>query len=122
MEADKYTTIFEALRAILQPYAAQMDVKADTGEHYYLDTFKNHPLTNKPAFFGAAQIRKNYVSYYLMPVYLYPVLLEGISEGLKKRMQGKSCFNFKSQDAALFAELKELTERGYKKYDEQGLI
>jgi hypothetical protein len=39
------------------------------------------------------QIKKNYVIYHLMPVYLNPGLLEGMSPGLRKRMQGKSCFN-----------------------------
>jgi hypothetical protein len=48
----------------------------------------------KVIFFGAAQIKKNYVSFYLMPVYMFmfPKLLDNISPELKKHMQGKSCF------------------------------
>jgi hypothetical protein len=57
-----------------------------------------------------------------MPVYLHPELLEDVSEALKKRMQGKSCFNFKQIDDALFAELEALVARGYAAYQEAGYI
>lgn len=45
----------------------------------------------KPLFFGAVQVKKSYVSYHLMPVYLEPDLLAPSSSELKARMQGKSC-------------------------------
>jgi len=41
-------------------------------------------------FFGGVQIKKNYLGFYLMPVYVNPKLLDGISTELKKSMQGKS--------------------------------
>ncbi len=55
---------------------------------------------------------KNYVSFHLFPVYMFPDLLDGISEELKARMQGKSCFNFRAPDAVLFRELAALTKEG----------
>ncbi len=51
-----------------------------------------------------------------MPVYYHPQLLDNISQELKKRMQGKSCFNFNDLDDNLFAELKSLTKSCYDKY------
>lgn len=57
-----------------------------------------------------------------MPVYVYAELLEGISQPLKNRMQGKSCFNFKKIDKALFEELQELTEKGFYKYKATGWL
>lgn len=57
------------------------------------------------------EIGKNYVSYHLMAVYGNPKLLEGCSEKLRARMQGKSCFNFVNVDEELFSELNELTAR-----------
>ena len=48
-----------------------------------------------------------------MPVYVEPSLLDGISPGLRRRMQGKSCFNFAKVDEALFAELEDLTRAGF---------
>ena len=43
-----------------------------------------------------------------MPVYVDPGLLDDVSPELRKRMQGKSCFNFTSVDEPLFAELGDL--------------
>jgi len=54
-----------------------------------------------------------------MPVYIFPNLLENISPTLQKRMQGKSCFNFKRIDPALFQELAQLTARGYEVYKQE---
>ena len=72
-----------------------------------------HPWDpGKPMWFGGVQPMKNYVNYHLMPVYGSPALQARISEALKKRMQGKSCFNFKTPDQALFEELGALTTAG----------
>ena len=76
----------------------------------------------REVWFGAARIGKRYVSYHLMPVYVFPDLLNGISPELKKRMQGKSCFNFTHVDEKLFLELGDLTERGYERYKKAGYI
>jgi hypothetical protein len=76
----------------------------------------------KPLFFGAVQTNKSYVSYHLMPVYVNADLLDGISGSLQKRMQGKSCFNFKAIDADLFSELAALTRSGYDYYVGKGYI
>ncbi len=73
-------------------------------------------------YFGSTKIKKNYVSYHLMPVYVFPELLEGTSAELKKRMQGKSCFNFKVANRQLFEELRELTNAGYEKYKKAGYL
>ena len=62
--------------------------------------------------FAAVRKGKSYVSFHLFPVYMFPELLHGLSPALKKRMQGKSCFNFKTVDEELLAELRELTARG----------
>ena len=88
---------------------------------YSLDSPKLGP-NKKPMFFGAAVIKKNYVSFHLMPVYVHPELLEGISDGLRKRMQGKSCFNFKALDEDTLVELRQLTERGFEAYRQDGLV
>ena len=70
----------------------------------------------------AVQIKKNYVAYHLMPVYVFPELLSGISPELGHRMQGKSCFNFKATDQTLFRELEQITAAGYQRYKEAGYI
>lgn len=107
-----FPEVFARLKGILEPYESTMVLKGNTNEHYYLDTFMINPINNKAAFFGSAIIKKNYVSFYLMPVYAFPELLVGISEPLRKRMQGKSCFNFKEINEELLKELEQLTRKG----------
>ena len=113
--------VFAELRAILEPYSNRLVVTADSAIGYSLDT--RHILPNKqPLFFGSVKVQKNYVSFYLMPVYACPELLEGISEALRKRMQGKSCFNFKHIDPELFRELAALTRAGFERYHTIGYV
>jgi hypothetical protein len=52
-------------------------------------------------FFGAVMRFKSYVSYHLTPLYVCPEMAKTVSSALKKRMQGKSCFNFHAADEAL---------------------
>jgi hypothetical protein len=68
------------------------------------------------------QIRKNYVSFYLMPVYICPDLMEGMPESLRKRMQGKSCFNFRRLDESALGDLGSLVRRGFERYQKDGLL
>ena len=105
-------------KTFYKPYAKNLTITADTSNSYSLDGPYSEKW-KKVIFFGAAQIKKNYVSFYLMPVYMYPELLEDISPELKKRMQGKSCFNFKKVEPDLFGELKELTRKGVNKFKQE---
>jgi hypothetical protein len=110
--------VFEQLKNVLQPYAEKLTLKADTSDTYYLDGPYSEKW-KKQLFFGSAQIKKNYVSCYLMPVYMYPDLLKDISPELEKHMQGKSCFNFKKVEPDLFKELAELTRKSFEKFKEE---
>ncbi len=100
--------LFDTLRAILAKHRAGLSVSHDEPGHYAL----NRPVAGKPPkFVAAVQVKKSYVAFHLFPVYRDPGLLDGITPELRARMQGKSCFNFKSPDPALFAELEILTDR-----------
>ncbi|HEY7118738.1 MAG TPA: hypothetical protein VH475_19265 [Tepidisphaeraceae bacterium] len=68
------------------------------------------------------RVGKGYVSYHLMGIYGNPKLCDGMSKGLKARMQGKSCFNFKKVDPSLFDELDRLTARSIKGFRSAGFI
>jgi hypothetical protein len=113
--------VFAELRSIMAPYAPQLDAKKDDATELYLDT-RFVQKNKKPLFFGAVQMKKAFVSFHLMPVYARPELLEGLSPELKKRMQGKSCFNFAEVDKPLFKELAALTKAGFASYKEQGFV
>ena len=111
----EFPIVFEALKSILKPYAKKLTVKVDTAEHYFLDGAYSEKW-KKELFFASTQVKKNYVSFYLMPVYMQPDLLKNISPELKKHMQGKSCFNFKKIEKSLFAELSQLTKQGFERF------
>lgn len=121
MSETNFSPIFARLKAILASYAARLTVTDDRPGSYSLETGYSDKW-KKPLFFGSTLVQKNYVSFYLMPVYMYPDLLEGISPGLKKRMQGKSCFNFKQMDEALLGELEALVQAGFTRFQKEGLV
>jgi hypothetical protein len=108
-EKADFQPVFERLKHLLQVYKGRLVVTLDQPDRYYLDA----PQGSKMGAFAGIHTRKQYVSFYLMPVYMQPQLLEGVSEELKKRMQGKSCFNFRKVDENLMAELTELTDRSF---------
>jgi hypothetical protein len=113
-----FPVVFEQLKQILKPYASKLTVTADTSSAYSLDGPYSEKW-QKDLFFGSVQIKKNYVSFYLMPVYMFPELLKDISPEIKKHMQGKSCFNFKKVEPELFEELAALTRAGFKDFQEE---
>jgi hypothetical protein len=115
------TPEFEALCAVLRPYAQGLDVKRDDPRELYVDT-RHLQANKKPLFFAAVQLKKSQVSFHLMPVYLDPGLLVGMSDGLKAGMHGKSCFNFSRLDAALVQELAGLVAAGHASFQAQGFV
>jgi hypothetical protein len=106
--SDEFEAVFQALRQIMINNSEGLTVLHDEPGKYYLLT-SALTKSKQPIWFGGVEIKKNYVSYHLFAVYVQPALMSNMSEGLKKRMQGKACFNFKSVDEALFQELAELT-------------
>ncbi|RPJ40441.1 MAG: hypothetical protein EHM21_14670 [Chloroflexi bacterium] len=115
--SNDFQAVFERLKPILQEYAKDLQVKADGSSGYSLDSHFSKKY-GKELFFGAVKIEKRYVSYHLMPVYMFPDLLKDISPALKKRMQGKSCFNFKAIDEPVFAELSNLTRLCFERFQQ----
>jgi hypothetical protein len=108
-----FEIVYADLRARMLRAATSMSLARDGEGDVVLNAPWPHPTRPKaPMAFGAIQVKKNYVSYHLVPVYSHPALLEGISPALKKRMQGMGCFNFTAVDEGLFDELERLTAAG----------
>ena len=110
-----FDSTFTQLKEVLATYAGKLIVIADSPDYYALET--HHVMKNKHRlYFAGVRRGKAYVSFHLMPVYACPELVEKISPDLKKRMQGKSCFNFTAPDDKLFNELRKLTKAGFARF------
>lgn len=117
----EFVQIFERLKKDLQQFAQNLVVKEDKPDNYVLISLQRDEK-KKEIHFCAVQIKKNYVSFHLVPLYYFPELIDSTTPDLKKRMQGKTCFNFVRSDKHLFDKLKELTEQSFKLYAEKKLI
>ena len=102
-------TVHDRLRAILEPYRDRLIVARDGpgGMSLELREYAGQPW----GFAAGTRLGKRYVSYYLMGVYGDDGLAEAISPELRRRMQGKSCFNFSRMEESLFDELESLTAK-----------
>jgi hypothetical protein len=107
-----FATTFAALRAILAPHAKRLTVTVDEPGHFELASPTMTDRVGRPLFCAAVQINKNYVSYHLMPVYANPALRNSLSPALRKRMQGKACFNFTTVEPGQLKELAAITKQG----------
>ena len=114
----EFEGVFEALKTIMKKHERTLKVLKDEAQEYTLVT-KSKSNRGQPMWFGSVRAGKAYVSYHLMPLYFNPPMNAMVSASLKKRMQGKTCFNFKSIDKELFAELKTLTQAGIDCYRER---
>lgn len=118
---DRPGAVFAALRQILKPYENQFAVKTDKPGHCYFET-RAASLNGRRLFFAGAKIKKNYVSFYLPPLYMFPDLSNRISPGLKKLKQGQSCFNFTKMDQDCFDELHQLTQSAFLRLKSEALL
>jgi len=107
-----FAATFAALRAILEPHAKRLTVTVDEPGHFELASPTMTDRVGRPLFCAAVQINKSYVSYHLMPVYANPALRNSLSPALRKRMQGKSCFNFTTVEPGQLKELAAVTKKG----------
>jgi hypothetical protein len=118
---DSFQATFDGLKEVLSGLASEFHVAADIPRKYELVT-KSKSWRGGPMFFGAVVMGKAYVSFHLMPLYVYPELVKKVPPALKKRMQGKACFNFRVPDDAIFAELSAVAKAGMETYGAKGWL
>jgi hypothetical protein len=124
--ATDFRPVFEALRAVMRKHAKTLAMQKDEPGYYCLETRKPSPFPQhkgKPLFFCAAKAGKAYVSYHLLPLYMNPAMEKLVPPELKKRMQGKACFNFKTvPEKDLLRQLDELTATAVKDWKAKGWV
>ena len=112
--SNDFIDAFQALKGVLAGVATSLAVGGDSPLEYKLVTRTPSPFPQHkghPMDFATVRIGKAYVSFHLMPLYMCPPLNEKVSPALKKRMQGKTCFNFKAvPEPELIAGLTLLTK------------
>ncbi len=123
-------TIFAELRKILSKNAGALSIKSDTPVYFCLEgatgpstvqVWKGKMRAPKIPV-AWVKVGKAYVSYHLMGLYGNAALSKVISKELKVRMQGKTCFNFRSPDDLLFKELEKLTGQSIEALRTMGYI
>jgi len=115
-KTDAFAETFATLRGILQRHGKRLKVQVDTADRFHLASPTLVDRAGKPLFVAAVEIKKNYVSYHLIPVYASPDLVKTLSPSLKKRMQGKACFNFTTIEPEQAKELSALTKTGFARF------
>jgi hypothetical protein len=113
-----FEPVFNRLRTILEKHRGTLAVGEDLPGRYCL-TGACHPTHKGPYPIAWVEIGKAYVGFHHMGVYCSPELLTGASKKLKARMQGKSCFNFKTLDEPLFQELEQLTVQAFESFKQK---
>ncbi len=121
-----FDEVFATLKQVFRRHLDRLNVQADSATEYTLVGRKPSPFPQHkghPMFFSSVRLGKAYVSFHLLPLYMNQPLSGTISPALRKRMQGKACFNFKTvPDAGLIAELERLTHAGFKSFDEKNWV
>lgn len=110
-----FVAVFTALRQLLESYRGNLSVQTDKPGNYHLEA-PSILHRGKPLYFAGVRTNKNYVSFYLMSMYYNPTALKALSPALRKRMQGKACFNFTAIDQDCFAELGRQIADGLKRF------
>jgi hypothetical protein len=107
-----FEATFSALKALLRAQVPKALVIKDVPGDFQVASSTRVDRSGRPLFLAAVQIKKSYVSFHLMPVYAAPKLVEKLSPSLRKRMQGKGCFNFSTIEPAHLNELGAITKVG----------
>src|SRR3954451_18480031 len=118
---DEFGATFADCRDILRELEPKLLLNADEPGNYSLDAGYSEKH-KKMIWFGGVRVGKSYVSYHLMPVYGCPDLVRTMPDELRRRMQGKSCFNFKSITPEQAGMLRELTREAYERFKRAGYV
>jgi hypothetical protein len=112
--AGDFEVAFFELKRVFAAHLCRLTVKNDSATEFTLTGRTPSPFPQhkgQPMWFASVRRGKAYVSFHLMPLYMNPPLLRTVSDSLKKRMQGKTLFNFKAApEPELLRDLGRLVE------------
>ena len=99
------------LDRLLDPYRGRLE----PATIYNLPTLRRRGAKAHD-WFAFVKPASKHVSFFLMPIVTWPDLLDGCSEALRRRHQGKSTFTFTTLDEGLIGELEALVARAFERY------
>ena len=99
------------LQAVLDPYRDRLEAATIYG----IPTLRR-PGAKAHDWFAFVKPASKHVGFYLLPVYTFPALREGLSPALTRRLTGRSTFTFPVLDEELATELEGLVARAYAGY------
>jgi len=111
--------VFEALAAILTPYAHLFEAEMQPGMGYCLKTYGEWP---SEIYFAGVQWTEAGVYYHLFPALRHPQLFDGIGPGLRGHLEGKLSFRFEALEPELLEELGAVTETAFQCLRGEGLF
>jgi hypothetical protein len=117
-----FQAVFDRIRPMFAAHEPNCVVLRDGPEGYILGSQEVRAKDGYRTWFGGVEIKKTYVSAHLFPVYMHPEMLEGVDPALLKRMQGKSCFNFRRADDPALDAFAALVEAGAARFVKDGRL
>jgi hypothetical protein len=120
--------LFEQLKRLLTPYAANFTSRRDEPGYYDLWSEKELVIEGRrrtEVFFAGLIVQKSYVGFYFMPVYADPGLADAertdvFGPELLATLKGKSCFHIKRLTPELEAQIAAALDAGYDLYVARG--
>ena len=122
--------VYDRLQALLKSYAPPFTVgpggKVGSKRHYDLVSTKDVVVAGRKhsgLWFASLIEQKAYVGFYFMPVYMAPSEFRSkLSSRLRNLLKGKSCFQVKSLDSELLADIKAALDLAQKHYQREGWV
>jgi len=109
--ADDLGAVEARLRALLEPYAARLELATIYG----IPTMRR-PGADAHDWFAFVKPAAKHVSLFLLPVHRHPELAADLSPDLRRHHTGKSTFTFRSLSDAEAAEVEALLARAFEAY------
>lgn len=101
----------DRLWAFLEPYRPQLE----PNDLYGLPTLR-WPSAKAHDFFAGVRIAERHVAFHLMPLVRHPELADELSHDLRRRLKGKTTFNFMTLDPTIAEELDSFVARCFRVY------
>ena len=117
--------IFLKLKDLLLLYVPPLVVTR--GEDKRFDLYGNRKVvignrTHEQVYFASVVIWKHHVGFYFFPVYTHRDRFLDAPEEMMKLLKGKSCFHIKKYDDSIFDDIRNILEKGFQIYRDEGWV